>query len=149
MVNLGVNTKIYGAQVGARVFEKAVEGYVDPLYTVPLGVAGTPPSRLSTYINVAGGILLPMLNQKFRLISDETAQVIGGHLFSTVVDDALEMFPLGNLAAGSAVRRSFQQVASRQYVAPPSPSYYPTSGSGISDVSIKNPIQNGGRYARA
>lgn len=144
MVTLGRKGKIYGAQIGARAFEKVVETYVDPLY--PLGTTGAPHEKLSMWVNVIGGIAAPMIAQKTRIVDEETAMVFGGHLFSNVVDYGLTyagtMFPAP--AAGSAVRRSFQTPlnAPYQYSPPNAPR------SGIQDVAVKNPIQNGGRYSR-
>ena len=153
MVNLGRKGKIYGAQIVARVVEKAAETYIDPLY--PLGTTGAPHEKLSMWINVIGGIAAPMIAQKTRIVDEETAMVFGGHLFSNVVDYANTysggvVFPA--TGARSAVNRSFQQVT--PYYPPHAPqgytpTYGPNANSGISDIAVKNPIQNGGRYTRS
>jgi hypothetical protein len=150
MVNLGRKGKIYGAQIVARAFEKAAESYIDPMY--PLGTTGAPHEKLSMWINVIGGIAAPMVAQKTRWVDEETAQVFGGHLFSNVVDYANTymggtVFPAAG--ARSAVNRSFQQVAPYYPPQSYSPTYGPSSNAGISDVALKNPIQNGGRYTRS
>ena len=145
MVNIGIKGKIYGAQIGARAFEKVVETYIDPLY--PLGTTGAPHEKLSVWVNVIGGLAAPMIAKKTKIVDEETAMVFGGHLFSNVVDYGLQyagtMFPAAG--AGSAVRRSFQPPVNtpyNQYSPPNAPR------SGIQDVAVKNPIQNGGRYSR-
>jgi hypothetical protein len=163
MVSLGKKGRIYGAQIGARAFEVVMEKYVDPMVPLPLGTTGAPHEKLSTWVNIIGGIAAPMIAAKTRVVDEETAMVFGGHLFSNVVDYGLayaETLTSG-AAVGSAVSRSFRPV---QVVTPYAvgqgyqPVYNPSAAcqaslnrgsmSGIQDVSVKAPFSGGGRYAR-
>lgn len=147
MVSLGKQGKIYGAQIGARAFEKVMEIYVDPMVPIPIG-AGTPAAKLSTWVNLVGGIAAPMVARKTGWVSEDTAMVFGGHLFSNIVDYGLQFAGV----AGASVPQSFRPTLISTPQAYPTyqmaqPTYY-NQTAGITDVAVKNPIQNGGRYAR-
>lgn len=148
MVNIGQTGKIYGVQIGARVTEKALTQFVDPL--VPIGTGQAPHEKVSTWVQMAAGIALPMIAKKKYPQHELMAQVYGGHLFSYVADYA--EYYINQMLAPAGVKnvQNLQNLNNQSF---PQQTTYPgmtlPPNSGLQGVGIKSPITNGARYQRA
>jgi hypothetical protein len=106
MLNRNRIMRTYGSQFIAKGLDEAFL-YLDPY--VPLGEGGAPHNRISTFLNLAGGVLLPVAGNAAK-VGDSTQQALetmGGYMLTNIWDYASEYMaqPVQSAARNRAVSR--------------------------------------------
>ncbi len=142
-----VDWTTYGKVFGAESIAKGIERLgLEVDKKVKLGTGVAPHERASTYINLVGGILAPLVGDQMRVSPENQGylEALGAHLLTEIWDYAEEYMP----PAVPAGRRD--QPQDKILVRINTPNYVPMSppGSGMDGISVKAPVSDGGRYAR-
>jgi hypothetical protein len=120
--------------------------FIDQYVPIPGFLGNAPHAKLSTWLNIVGGITLPAVGQKLVLDPDQfrALEAAGGNMFSNVLDyleDYYDLYfaPTPDVRRASNIRQSTVTRSRPTRATRLSPS-------GQQGVSVKAPVVNGSRY---
>ena len=139
--------KAYGKNFGAQSIAKGVVRLGLELdKKIKIGAGLTPLERASTYVNVLGGVLLPLVGDKMRA-SEENQDLLedmGAHLLTKSWDYVEEyVTPASPAARRTPPPRRVPARITNSNLLPQSP-----AGAGVDGITVKAPVSDGGRYTR-